>query len=288
MKEIKTWKIWGHFFGYFLCFIIGGVISAIPRIAFGFENETGIMVFVTEIMRIPISLGLFYFYTKYVLRIPLNEETLSFSNFSLWKWGIVGISLPIVVLTIFYVSNNLVVLNTNYQLNQGVIINNILKALGMSLAAGVVEEVLFRGYLVNLLNKKYSFWIAGIAPSLFFTLIHIGAADSLVNIFQLLVAGMLVSIMFLIIYKKTGSIWNASIIHFLWNFVFLNELIAYGEIKEGVDKLIEFDLGQNELFNGGGFGIETSIPAIIVYSLTIVITWILIKGKQPTTLYNKS
>ena len=277
MEEIKTWKLWGHFTGYFLCFVLAGVIAAIPRFIIGFENESGSVVLITEILRIPISIAFFYFYTKYVSRLPLNKETLSTKHFKFWIWGTVGLILPLAVLLIFYLLGNLNISASNFQLSNEIILDNVLKALGMSLAAGIVEEVVFRGYMVNLLAKKYSFWVAGIVPSFLFTVVHIGAAHSLLNVFQLLVAGMLVSIMFLVIYKKTGSIWNASIVHFLWNFLFLEELIDYGEGNEPIHKLLELDLGQNQILTGGTFGLDVSFPAIIVYSITLIITWKIIK-----------
>jgi membrane protease YdiL (CAAX protease family) len=285
MEEIKTWKLWSHFAGYFLCFVLAGVITAIPRFIIGFENESGLVVFITEMLRIPISIALLYFYTKYVSRLELNKETLSTTGFNFWIWGAVGLTLPLAVLLIFYLFGNLNILATNFQLSDEIIFDNVLKALGMSLAAGIIEEVVFRGYLVNLLAKKYSFWVAGIVPSFLFTIVHLGAAHSLLNVFQLLVAGMLVSIMFLAIYKKTGSIWNASIVHFLWNFLFLEELIDYGEGNEPIHKLMELDLGQNQFLTGGAFGLDVSFPAIIIYSITLIITWKFLKQK---TAYNKT
>lgn len=273
MKEIKTSKLWLHFAGYFFCFVLAGLIAAIPRFIIGFEDESGLIVFISEMIRIPVSIALLYFYTTYIARIPINKETLSFENFHPLKWALVGILMPALVLLIFYFSGNLEVLRTNSMLDQSLIIDNILKAFGMSLAAGIIEELVFRGYMVNLLSRKYSFWIAGIIPSFLFTIIHIGAAKSVLNIFQLLVAGMLVSIMFLVIYKRTGSIWNASVVHFLWNFLFFEEMIDYGRSNEPINKLIEFDLGQNELITGGAFGIDVSIPAIIVYGLILMISW---------------
>jgi len=273
MKEINNSKLWGHFVGYFLVFVLAGIIAAIPRLIVGFENESGLIVFISEMIRIPVSIALLYFYTKYVARIPINSETLSFKNFSLLKWALVGILMPALVLLIFYFSGNLEVLQTNLTIDQSIIIDNILKAFGMSLAAGIIEELVFRGYLVNLLSRRYSFWVAGIVPSFLFTIIHIGAAKSLLNFFQLLVAGMLVSIMFLVIYKRTGSIWNASVVHFLWNFLFFEEMIDYGMSNEPLNKLIQIDLGQNELITGGAFGMDVSIPAIIVYSLILMISW---------------
>ena len=278
--EIKTWKLWLHFGAYFLCFVAAGMIAAIPRFVIGFENESGLLVFVSELLRIPISIGLLYFYTKYIARIQINNQSLSISSFSPLKWGFIGVLLPVAVLSIFYFSGNLAIVSTNFQIEQERALDIILRALGMSLAAGIVEEIVFRGYLVNLLARNYSFWVAGIIPSFLFTLIHIGAAKSLLNILQLLVAGMLVSILFLIIYKKTGSIWNASIVHFLWNFLFLQEFIDYGPGNEPLYKLVQVDLGTSEVITGGAFGLDVSLPAIIVYALTLIISWKFIKVKN--------
>jgi len=274
-----------HFAGYFFCFVIAGLIAAIPRFVIGFDNESGIIIFITEILRIPITITLFFYYTIYVSKISLNREILQYSSFSPIKWGMVGFFLPLAVLGIFYVTGNLTVIDTNLQINHRILLDDILKALGMSLAAGVTEEVLFRGYLVNLLNKRYSFWLSAIIPSFLFALVHIGGVDTLLNAFQLIVSGMLVAIMFLVIYKKTGSIWNASIVHFLWNFLNFNEFIDYGKSNEPAYKMVELNLGINDLFNGGTFGIEASIPAIIVYITVILVIWNLNKKKLQT---NKS
>jgi len=283
--EIQTWKLWMHFAGYFFCFVLAGFIAAIPRFIIGFDNESGIIILITEILRIPIAITLFFYYTIYVSKIPLNRETLICSSFAPLKWGIIGFLLPLIVLGIFYFTGNLTVIETSFQINHKVLVDNILKALGMSLAAGITEEVLFRGYLVNLLHKRYSFWLSAIIPSFLFALVHIGGADSLLNAIQLIVAGMLVSIMFLVIYKKTGSIWNASIVHFLWNFLNFNEIIDYGKSNEPAYKMVELNLGGNDLFNGGAFGVEASIPAIIVYIAVIFIIWNL-KRKQLQTNEN--
>jgi len=287
MKEIKTSKLWGHFAVYFLCFVFAGVLAAIPRFIIGFENESGLIVFISEMIRIPVSIALLYLYTKYVVQIPINKETLSFGNFSPFKWTLVGILMPALVLLIFYFSGNLVVLQTHFTMDQSILIDNILKALGMSLAAGIIEEVVFRGYMVNLLSRKYSFWIAGIIPSFLFTIVHIGAAKSVLNVFQLIVAGMLVSIMFLVIYKRTGSIWNACIVHFLWNLLFFEEMIDYGKSNEPLNKLIEVNLGQNQLINGGAFGIDVSFPAIIVYGLVLIFSWKFIRKTGFNKVFKK-
>lgn len=284
MKELKTWQIWIHFWGYFICFILGGLFAAIPRFIIGFENESSLLLLTSEVLRIPITVGVLYLYTKYVVKLPINKSTLSTKNLKTGKWVLVGISLPILTLAIFYLTGNLTLTDYNSQLSQSTIIDHILRALGMSMAAGVVEEVVFRGYLFNLLKSKYKLWVAAVVPSLIFTLIHLGGADSVFNAIQLLIAGMMVSIMFLMIYLYTKSIWNASIVHFIWNFLILNKLIVFSDTSSD-DYLFQLGLGNNSIFNGGAFGLEVSIPAIIIYGILIIILWKLIDKKKTT--YNK-
>jgi membrane protease YdiL (CAAX protease family) len=281
MEKIKTWKVWGNFFGYFIIFILGASIAAIPRFIKGFDNETGLLVSISEIIRVFITILLLYWYTKYVVKLPLNIPTLNAKRLNMGLWILIGFSLPILTVVIFYITGNLSVENTNTELSKSYILDTVFKALGVSLASGFVEEILFRGYLFNLLKSKYNFWIAAFAPSLFFTLIHIGRVGSLLNVVQLIVAGLLFSFMSLMIYVYTKSIWNAGIVHFLWNLLLLNGLIAFST-KGKSEVLVQLNIGDNPLFNGGDFGIETSIPAIIVYGLTSLILWKLYKKKQHT------
>jgi len=157
MKELKTWQLWSNFFGYFFVFILGACIAAIPRFIVGFKNESGLLVSVSEIIRIPVTILLLYWYTKYVVKLPLNIPTLNAKHLNTGLWILVGFCLPILTVVIFYVSGNLSVMSLNTGLSPLNIYNTALKALGMSLASGFVEEILFRGYLINLLKSKYSF-----------------------------------------------------------------------------------------------------------------------------------
>jgi len=278
MKEIKTWKIWGNFFVYFILFVLGASIAAIPRFITGFEHETGLLISISEIIRIPITILLLYWYTKYVVKLPLNMPTLNAKHLNIGLWILVGLSLPIFTVLIFYITGNLTVEKINKELSQSYILDIVLKALGVSLASGFVEEIVFRGYLFNLLKSKYNFWIAAFTPSLLFTLIHIGGAGSLLNVIQLLIAGLLFSFMTLLIYVRTKSIWNAGIVHFLWNILLLNGLIAFSS-KGKSEVLVQMNIGDNIIFNGGDFGIETSIPAIAIYSFVCLLLWKLYEKK---------
>jgi hypothetical protein len=59
----------------------------------------------------------------------------------------------------------------------------------------------------------------------------------------------------------------------------LNGLIVFNA-KDNPEYWIQLNIGNNELFNGGNFGIETSVPAIMVYCITCFILWRLIRQKE--------
>lgn len=52
------------------------------------------------------------------------------------------------------------------------VVVNILTALSAIIAAPIVEELIFRGFLFGRLNYKYGFWIATLLPSILFGALH--------------------------------------------------------------------------------------------------------------------
>src|SRR3990172_650488 len=133
----------------------------------GFDNETGLLVSISEIIRIFITILLLYWYTKYVVKLPLNIPTLNAKSLNMGLWILIGLSLPILTVVTFYITGNLSVRNIDTELSRSYIFDAILKAFGVSLASGFVEEIIFRGYFFNLLKSKYNFVISAFAPSLF-------------------------------------------------------------------------------------------------------------------------
>src|SRR3989337_1472560 len=143
MQEIKTWKVWGNFFGYFFIFIIGASIAAIPRFIKGFDNETGLLVSISEIIRIFITILLLYWYTKYVVKLPLNIPTLNAKSLNMGLWILIGLSLPILTVVTFYITGNLSVSNLDTEFSRSYLFDALLQAFVGSLAAGFVEEIIF-------------------------------------------------------------------------------------------------------------------------------------------------
>lgn len=79
------------------------------------------------------------------------------------KWaGIVSFAL----ITIFF-GVNLIIMNNEINLNLG--FNSWLNTI---ILAGIIEEIVFRGFILNKLSAIFKFWKANIYTSVLFVLIH--------------------------------------------------------------------------------------------------------------------
>ena len=251
MNKVTTWKLWLHVGGYFLCFVVAGGIAVLPRILIGAESEEGYIVFISEILRIILTIASLVFYTKYIVKLPeMSVEILDYKNSAPARWILLGLSLPLLLIGILLGLELLIIDSIDLSLSYAAIINSLLFTAGIALASGILEELVFRGYMLKLLQQKYSFWIAGLIPSIIFSMIHLGGAGSLQNSIQILLGGILVSILFLSIYKVTRKIWNACIVHVLWNFILLNQLIYISDSVGTTDKVLVFLQKGNTLLTG--------------------------------------
>lgn len=109
-----------------------------------------------------------------------------------------------------------------------------------SIAVPIVEEMCFRGIMMQLLEQAFSRKVAILGPSVFFGLVHLlnGAANPLTAL-QLLIAGTLVGSLFSLATLQTGSILSSIVVHSLWNlltsiFLFDNQTSLFGG-EYGVD-----------------------------------------------------
>ena len=154
-------------------------------------------------------------------------------------------------------------------LNAGEIIAAVIYSAIAALKAGVLEEMLFRGYILKLLELKWGKVVAVLLPSFLFSLMHIPSMEefSVAGILLLVISGTLVGIMFSLITYKGNSISNSSLLHAVWNFVFVTDMIhittAQGIYGEPIFSIII--PSDYVLVTGAGFGVEASIIAIIGY-----------------------
>ena len=87
------------------------------------------------------------------------------------------------------------------------------------LLVGITEEIVFRGFILQELNKILSFWKANIITSFLFLIIHyaIWIYDGVFFDLWSHIYVFLIGIFFGLIFKKTRSLWSVIILHSFHN-----------------------------------------------------------------------
>lgn len=137
-------------------------------------------------------------------------------------------------------------------------------------AAGAVEEMIFRGVIMGMLEQRIGRVKAVLLPSILFAVVHmVGSSFDVMSMLQLLVSGSLVGILLSLIAMESGSIWNSALVHGIWNMVMAGGILHIGKAIDS-QALYNWVLNTDEtLWTGGEFGAEASLIAITVYLLVI-------------------
>ena len=259
-------KIIGHIVSYILLFLAGDLLNSLV-----FDLLFSIVELpIRDLYSILRMLGcliftylLFWLYTIKILRFKMENFRITLS---IKKWAFLyAVILPFFVVICYFIIGD----STMTALNTGEIIAAVIYSVIAALKAGVLEEMLFRGYILKLLELKWGKVVAVLLLSFLFSLMHIPSMDefSVAGISLLVISGTLVGIMFSLITYKGNSISNSSLLHAVWNFVFVTDMIhittAQGIYGEPIFSIII--PSDHVLVTGAGFGVEASIIAIIGY-----------------------
>lgn len=195
------------------------------------------------------------------------------------KWAVAAVLLPALVSAVYLVFPGSYESNP---LDAGVKLAFVTRGIFLAgVGAGVVEEVLFRGLLMNAVIKKWG-RVAGIfAPSVLFASLHIiGMNFSLLSCVQVMVAGTMVGVMFSLIALEGHSVWNSAIVHGIWNMIIIGGGLTIGtEVNEYSVSSYVLET-RNFLLTGGEFGIESSVVAIIGYIVvSLAAAWMIRRGQ---------
>ena len=155
----------------------------------------------------------------------------------------------------------------NNMLNKSEVWQIVTRAIFFSgIGAGLVEEMLFRGVIMNAMEKRWNRYVAIFAPSVLFGLIHIIGNDlDLLSIIQLIIAGSVVGILFSLVTYESGNVWNSAVMHAIWNIVMIGRIL---QISESAEELTIYNYvldTDSFLITGGDFGVEASVVAILAY-----------------------
>ena len=199
------------------------------------------------------------------------------------KWIIVAIALPVIVKGIFlllpgeFVSSGMNKNKIFTTLSSGIVYTGI--------AAGLVEEMVFRGVIMSLLRERWNTKVAILVPSVLFASVHlIGMNFSVLSCILVLVAGTMVGIMFSMIAMESDSVWNSGIVHSIWNIIIIGGGLGISE-KVSEDSVMTYVLHSKSFaITGGEFGIEASVIALIGYIVVTLIAFVMIKRRTKNSL----
>jgi uncharacterized protein len=173
-------------------------------------NET-IAAFLTALVKISVWILLAWLYIKYYLNIsPANYLKINVNVKKGVFWGgllslLLGLRFVFEVYVLHKQTFHFALPLDSY--------------LNVFLLAGITEEIVFRGFILQEINKRMSFWKANVITSLLFLVIHYAVWIYNGEFFDLW-GHMYVFILGLIfgyVYRKTTSLWSVVILHSFHN-----------------------------------------------------------------------
>ncbi len=140
---------------------------------------------------------------------------------------------------------------------------------------GGTEEVLTRGWLMNILGARYNITFGLILSSVFFGLLHLGNPNiSYIAILNIILVGLFFGLCVI----KTNNLWIVCGMHSAWNFAQGNLFgFEVSGLNVQVGSLFDLNLVGNDIVTGGIFGPEAGLASTFVLALGILTVFILDK-----------
>ncbi|MBD7910144.1 CPBP family intramembrane metalloprotease [Clostridium sp. Sa3CVN1] len=161
-----------------------------------------------------LSIYIFIFIVPVFIYIYKVEKTNPFEYLKLTKNSLKGILIGTIVslmLIGLLIIKNILIGSFHMNFNIG-----ILWISGM--LVGFLEEIPVRGFLLQKLDSKYSFWTANLITTFIFTSLHIPTwINSGTNILQSSITTAMVSLAFGYLFKEYKSLWVTIICHSVFN-----------------------------------------------------------------------
>ena len=141
----------------------------------------------------------------------------------------------------------------------------------------VMQELLVRGYLYQMIKQKHNIVAATIVTTTLFTALHGGAFEAgLIPVLNVVTMSLLMTV----ILEYTGSIIAPIIMHTIWNVV---GAIIFGGVSLADDypHLLNVIFSGNDILSGGSCKIEGNIVVFIMNTLMICL-FVILKNRKKT------
>ena len=139
----------------------------------------------------------------------------------------------------------------------------------------IMQELLVRGYLYQMLKARHNIWVAAIATTALFTLLHGGAFEAgLVPVLNVLTMSLLMTA----VLEYTGSLAAPTVTHFIWNGA--GALVLGGvSLADDYPHLLNMTFSGNALLSGGACKIEGSLFVLLV-NITLLALFLFLSRRR--------
>ena len=240
--------------------LIGGLIAGVDRNNLA-SGQTSIQHLIIALFGLLGSFIVLWFFMRFIdgeKFVNLGFQTKNrFNNF------IVGILIGLGIMAIGY--ELLIYLKEIFFLKLTFDTKELIISILLYTIVAVVEETLFRGYILKNLMISFNKYVALVVSSILFSLMHIFNPNvDLFSLFNLFLVG----ILFGLSYIYTKNLWFPIALHLSWNL--FQSLFGFNVSGQDTYSLIEFKINEANLINGGAFGFEGSYLSIIAQIITII------------------
>ena len=211
----------------------------------------------------------------------LKTEQLGFAKdnipISYLKGALFGI---LQIFTVFFIIFGLKAIDVYYVGNISILL--LIKVFIIFIFQALLEEILFRGYLMPFFSKVIGIKFTIILLSFLFTCIHLFNPNlDIIGLANVFLAG----VTFSLIYYYTGNLWLVGAMHTLWNFILgfivgsqISGIITYNSL------FFSIPVENKDLISGGVFGFEASIVTTIVeLTISLFVIYLIKKEKNKIT-----
>jgi CAAX amino terminal protease family. len=242
--------------------------SISASVIYSIFEDSDINFFLIEIfagiVEFTISLLVIWFFLRFFENKKLSE--LGFTINGHWFDILAGIIMP---LLIFLTGTAIILITKNAEIHFfNIRAEYLICSLVILVFAAATEELICRGYILNVLINVCGKNAAILISSLFFSAFHLfNPYFSLLGFLNIFLAGVL----FGLLYVRKMNLWLPIAFHIFWNF--FQSILGYN--VSGMEKPAVFTLeyAQENIVNGGEFGFEGSLICSILLFVSILFAY---------------
>jgi membrane protease YdiL (CAAX protease family) len=283
LTKPNVWKM-----GLFLlaCIAIYIFVEIVGVLLTEWISVSPVKVLVRELMiRTPLTILLLHMFAQKVVK-AYNPRAMyggiTFKGFL--KWAAIGFVLPASIYLFYDVFQLMAPVEHTVLLSPANKIAIVVKCVTISVAAGLNEEILFRGHLYHILKTRCSAAMAVFFSAFIFGLVHILMLPkfTLPDALIVIAGGIINGCMLSLIYRYTRVIWYSVIVHAIWDIFFIGKITLITDHQSIANQAI-FALkitNPKILFTGGSFGLEASLPSLLAITLLTGMLYLLLGRKR--------